>query len=108
MTPEISKIDPQAKQGPQEVEQRIIIRGGKPLRGTVRIGGAKNAVLKMMAAALLTEDVSVLRNVPDLTDVHMMADIIRHLGAKVEVADGSVTIDARTITELEAPYELVS
>jgi len=108
MTPEISKIDPQAKQGPQEVEQRIIIRGGKPLRGTVRIGGAKNAVLKMMAAALLTADVSTLKNVPDLTDVHMMADICRHLGAKVEVGDGEVTIDARNITELEAPYELVS
>ncbi len=88
--------------------ERMIIRGGKPLNGTVKIAGAKNAVLKMMAAALLTRDVCVLRNVPDLTDVHMMAEVIRYLGAKVTVSGAEVTIDASNLTEFEAPYELVS
>lgn len=105
---QISRVDPPVKQGPPEAEQRIIIRGGKPLFGQVRVEGAKNAVLKMMAAALLTKDVTVLRNVPNLTDVHMMADVIRHLGAKVEIAPGQVTIDASNVHDYEAPYELVS
>jgi len=106
--PQVSRVDPPAKPQSSEPEQRIIIRGGKPLTGTVRVGGAKNAVLKMMAAALLTNDVTVIRNVPDLTDVHMMADIIRHVGAKVTINGSELTIDARSITDHEAPYELVS
>lgn len=108
MTPNVSRLDPPVKQGPQEQEERIIIRGGKPLKGEVVISGAKNAVLKMMAAALLAKDVSVIRNVPDLTDVSMMAEVIRHLGARVTLGKGEVIIDARDITDLEAPYELVS
>ncbi len=108
MKQQISRLDPPAKQNPPESEERILIRGGKPLQGTVRVGGAKNAVLKMMAAALLVDGCTTLRNVPDLTDVHMMADVIRHLGAKVEIRPGEVEIDARQITDFEAPYELVS
>lgn len=108
MTPHISRLDPPTKQGPQESEERIIIRGGKPLNGEVRISGAKNSVLKMMAAALLAPGVSVLRNVPNLTDVHMMADVIRTLGAKVTVGKDEVIIDATDVTDFEAPYELVS
>jgi UDP-N-acetylglucosamine 1-carboxyvinyltransferase len=108
MKQQISRLDPPAKQNPPESEERILIRGGKPLHGTVRIGGAKNAVLKMMAAALLVNGRTTLRNVPDLTDVHMMADVIRHLGAVVDIRPGEVEIDARNITDFEAPYELVS
>jgi UDP-N-acetylglucosamine 1-carboxyvinyltransferase len=105
MTSHVTRLDPPAKQANDE---RIIIRGGKQLHGTVRIGGAKNAVLKMMAGALLAKDISVLRNVPNLTDVQMMAEIIRHLGAKVTVNKNEVIIDARNVNELDAPYELVS
>ncbi len=98
--------------GPNKVllkqNKRIIIRGGKPLFGKVRCDGAKNAVLKMMAAALLVEGVTVLKNVPNLTDVHMMANIIRHLGATVDVGEGEVRIDATHVNDYEAPYELVS
>ena len=78
------------------------------MHGTVRVGGAKNAVLKMMAGALLVPGVSTITNVPDLTDVHMMADVIRHLGAKVTITDNTVMIDATDVNEFEAPYELVS
>ncbi|MBK9205106.1 MAG: UDP-N-acetylglucosamine 1-carboxyvinyltransferase [Candidatus Obscuribacter sp.] len=107
MTTQAHRLDPPAKQA-SEHEERLIIRGGKPLHGQVRIFGAKNAVLKMMAAALLAKDVTILRNVPNLTDVHMMAEVLRHLGAKVEIGNDEVKIDATNLTEIEAPYELVS
>ncbi len=102
-----TRIDPPTTQKPED-EHRIIIRGGKPLYGQVKVGGAKNAVLKMMAAALLSKETTVLRNVPNLTDVHMMAQVLRHLGAKVEVSNGEVSIDASGVNDWEAPYELVS
>ncbi|HEY9760789.1 MAG TPA: UDP-N-acetylglucosamine 1-carboxyvinyltransferase [Oculatellaceae cyanobacterium] len=108
MTKQIHRLDPPTKPNSGEAEERILIRGGKPLYGTIRIGGAKNAVLKMMAAALLSEDVCVLKNVPNLTDVHMMADVLRHLGAIVDITDGEVKINARDVNDYEAPYELVS
>jgi UDP-N-acetylglucosamine 1-carboxyvinyltransferase len=108
MKTEATRIDPPVRPGEGDSEERIIIHGGKPLNGSVRIGGAKNAVLKMMAAALLCKGVCVLRNVPNLTDVHMMAEVIRHLGAKVKLQHNEVIIDARDLKDLEAPYELVS
>ncbi len=101
-------IDTPTSQTAPEEEERIIVRGGRALNGQVRVEGAKNAVLKMMAAALLAPDVSVLRNVPDLTDVHVMGDVLRVLGAKVKFSKGELEIDARHVTEWEAPYELVS
>lgn len=107
MTPYISRLDPPVKEG-SESEQRIIIRGGIPLKGEVKVAGAKNAVLKMMAAALLAPDVSVLRNVPDLSDVRVMAEMIRYVGGKVTIGNGEVIIDARDINDFEAPYELVA
>jgi UDP-N-acetylglucosamine 1-carboxyvinyltransferase len=108
MTIETSRIDPSAKPSDGDSEERIIIHGGKPLSGSVTIGGAKNAVLKMMAAALLSRNVSVLRNVPHLTDVYMMSKIIENCGAKVKFANNELEIDARELTDFEAPYELVS
>jgi UDP-N-acetylglucosamine 1-carboxyvinyltransferase len=108
MTQEATRLDPPSKQGQPEIEQRVIIRGGKSLNGTIRIGGAKNAVLKIMAGALLVKGVCLLRNVPNLTDVHMMSEVIRHLGAKVTISGNEVEIDARDLTDFEAPYELVS
>ena len=88
--------------------QKMIIDGGPTLHGTVNIAGAKNAVLKMMAAAILTRDVCVLKNVPDLTDVYMMAEVLKYLGVKVKISGTEVTIDAGNLTEFEAPYEWVS
>lgn len=108
MKSKTEKIDPPNVSQPMEDEKRIIIRGGKPLNGQVRIGGAKNAVLKMMAAALLAKDTTILRNVPNLSDVHMMANVLRHLGAKVTISGSELSIDATNLTEWEAPYELVS
>lgn len=108
MKTEATRLDPPVKPGDNESEERIIIHGGKPLNGSVRIGGAKNSVLKIMAAALLAKDVCILRNVPHLTDVYMMGEICKHLGAKVKFENNELEIDARNLNDNEAPYELVS
>ncbi|EEA86318.1 UDP-N-acetylglucosamine 1-carboxyvinyltransferase, partial [Peptacetobacter hiranonis] len=78
-----------------------------PLRGTVKIDGAKNAVLPIIAATLLAEGKSVLKGVPNLRDVHVISDLLRHLGAEVTYEGTTLTVDASNITTCEAPYELV-
>ncbi|MEA2087164.1 MAG: UDP-N-acetylglucosamine 1-carboxyvinyltransferase [Candidatus Caldatribacteriota bacterium] len=88
--------------------EKLIISGGKRLQGTVRIDGAKNSALSIMAASLLTKDVCILRNVPRLTDVDTMAAVIRKLGIKVEwKGDNTLYIDSDDFNNYEAPYELV-
>lgn len=87
--------------------QVVRIRGGQPLNGEVIIGGAKNACLPMFAAALLTDEPCILHNVPDLSDIRFMADILAHLGAQVTRLDANTwSITARDI-HTHAPYELV-
>ncbi len=88
--------------------EKFIISGGNRLQGTVRIDGAKNSALSIMAAALLTKDVCILRNVPHLTDVDIMAEVIRKLGINVEwKGDDTLYIDSDNFNNYEAPYELV-
>jgi UDP-N-acetylglucosamine 1-carboxyvinyltransferase len=89
---------------------RFRITGGKPLEGTVRIGGAKNAALPAMAAALLTAEPVHLKNIPRVRDIITMGQVIAHTNARVETPDvppTDLTIEARNITDAEAPYELV-
>lgn len=90
--------------------EKYFIKGGTPLRGEVSIGGAKNSVLKLMAAALLTKGETKIYNVPDLTDVEIMLSVIAQLGAKTAYnkAEKSVSIDATDISSVTATYELVS
>ena len=88
--------------------EKLIISGGNRLQGTVRIDGAKNSALSIMAATLLTKDVCILRNVPRLTDVDIMAEVIRKLGVNVEwKGDDTLYIDSDNFNNYEAPYELV-
>ncbi|HEY9744898.1 MAG TPA: UDP-N-acetylglucosamine 1-carboxyvinyltransferase [Oculatellaceae cyanobacterium] len=88
--------------------EKLIIHGGRALRGDVQIAGAKNSVLKLMAAALLTGDSVELTNVPHLSDVTVMIQVLKHLGCHVEQQqDGQLFIQAKDITSYEAPYELV-
>jgi len=87
---------------------KLLIRGGRSLHGTVPISGAKNAALPELCATLLTSDPVTLRNVPRLQDVSTMLKLIRHMGVQIEQhADGSVSANAGTLTLPEAPYELV-
>ena len=87
---------------------QLVIQGGKSLSGEVRVSGAKNAALPLMAAALLTEEPLELDNVPRLVDVRTIAKLLRHMGVEVE-GDGTPTIRlrARDVTRPEAPYDLV-
>ena len=90
--------------------QKLRIKGGLTLKGEVSIGGAKNAVLKLMAAALLAKGESKIYNVPDLTDVQIMLNVIEGLGVKTKYDKNAktVAIDATDITNITAKYELVS
>ena len=89
---------------------KLLIKGGKTLYGTVTISGAKNAALPELCAALLTADVVTLQNVPGLQDVSTMLKLIRNMGVVAERSKdtpSTVTISAGTLTSPEAPYELV-
>ena len=92
------------------MSEKIKIIGGKQLKGEVRISGAKNAVLKLMAAALLAKGETKIYNVPELTDVVIMLNVIEQLGIKTKYdkQEKSITIDAENITNVRASYELVS
>jgi UDP-N-acetylglucosamine 1-carboxyvinyltransferase len=94
---------------------RILIRGGVPLSGTIKIGGAKNAALPLMAASLLTADSLVLANLPDLADITTMANLLVQHGVAIGVAGGDAVqgtgrafeFSAHHITSTTAPYDLV-
>ena len=87
---------------------RIVVRGGGPLEGSVAVEGAKNSALKLMAASLMAEGRSVLRNVPRIIDVEIMSDLLASMGADVRrTEDHVLTIDVGADITPEAPYELV-
>lgn len=86
---------------------KFVINGPCTLRGTVEINGAKNAVLPLMAASLLTRGKCVIRNVPNLRDVSTMIRLLGILGADVVFRNHVLTIDTSNLTCLEAPYDLV-
>jgi UDP-N-acetylglucosamine 1-carboxyvinyltransferase len=86
---------------------KLRITGGRALEGTVRISGAKNAALPVMAATLLAPGVHRLRNVPRLRDTHTFARVLELLGAKVAFEGNLLTIDTSGVNSVEAPYELV-
>ncbi|HYJ06369.1 MAG TPA: UDP-N-acetylglucosamine 1-carboxyvinyltransferase [Chthoniobacterales bacterium] len=85
---------------------KIVIHGGRPLSGTIKISGSKNSALPILAATLLTKESCILHRVPDLSDTHYMLQILMHLGAQVERASGTVTVTAETIESI-APYDVV-
>ena len=89
---------------------KLLIKGGRSLAGTVTISGAKNAALPELCAALLTADTVTLENVPGLQDVSTMLALIRNMGVKAERSQASastITINAGALSSPEAPYELV-
>jgi UDP-N-acetylglucosamine 1-carboxyvinyltransferase len=86
------------------------IQGGRKLHGEVRISGAKNAALPAMAAALLTREPVHLKNIPHVRDIITMAKLLAHMRCRVESPDippSAFTIQAKTVSHAEAPYELV-
>ncbi|UJR81816.1 UDP-N-acetylglucosamine 1-carboxyvinyltransferase [Sandaracinus amylolyticus] len=85
----------------------IKVRGGTPLRGTLRVSGAKNAALPILCSALLADGEHVFRNVPDLRDIVTTAKLLEHMGLEVDVNPPVVTVRAKPVLEPDAPYELV-
>ena len=86
---------------------KIVIEGGRALKGKVKISGAKNAALPILVSSLLTEGWNTYTNVPDLKDIQSTILLLSHLGAKVEVEKDTVRIDAGGLRDHEAPYNLV-
>jgi len=86
---------------------KILIEGQKPLSGSVMISGAKNAVLPIMTAALMAEGKSTLTRVPDLRDTRTMIRLMKIVGATCSFKDGRLEINASTVNNPEAPYDLV-
>ena len=91
------------------MEEEIIVSGNGVLEGEVRVSGAKNSALKLIAAAILGRGKTVLHNVPRISDIEIMSEVLAHLGADVERgADHSLSVDTSTVDKYEAPYKLVS
>ena len=85
---------------------KILVHGGHPLSGSIKVSGSKNSSLPILAATLLTREPCIVHGVPDLSDTHYMLQILTHLGAQVERASGTVSVTAEKIHSV-APYEVV-
>ena len=87
---------------------KLVIKGGKPLEGTVSVSGSKNATLPIaVAASILGDGVSVIHNVPDLRDVETLRSVVEVLGAVTKFKDSTLHIAPRNEIAYEAPYDLV-
>src|SRR5476651_1188019 len=87
---------------------KLIITGGEPLKGEVRISGAKNSVLPILAASLLASEPVIIGNVPHLNDVTTMMELLGQFGAKITIDERvNIEIDARPVNSFHAPYDLV-
>ena len=89
-------------------EEVIVTHGCTHLSGTVRVSGAKNSALKLIAASLLGRGKTILHNVPNISDIDIMIEVLRSLGATVERQDHTIAIATALATGFETPYELVS
>ena len=86
----------------------IKVEGGHPVSGEVRVEGAKNSALKLMAATIMAPGVNTLTNVPNISDVHVMGKVLKRLGATIDVVDEhTLIIDTANVSKWEAPYDLV-
>ncbi|WP_418791122.1 UDP-N-acetylglucosamine 1-carboxyvinyltransferase [Phosphitispora sp. TUW77] len=89
--------------------EKLVVRGGKPLYGKVRVSGAKNAVLPIIASTLLAEEgICQISGVPYLADVETLIDLLRFMGAEATRKEETLTVDAKILTNTEAPYDYVS
>lgn len=86
---------------------KLVVNGAKELSGSVEISGAKNAVLPLMAATLLTEGEHTINRVPDLKDTRTFLNLLEMLGAKSTYNNGDLLVDSSNINSIEAPYDLV-
>ncbi len=86
---------------------KIIVKGGSSLNGTIKVDGAKNATLPILAASLLASGESVIEDVPELEDVKVMCEVLHSLGVDIEYGGRKAVLRAENVSNTEAPYELV-
>ena len=86
---------------------KIIVEGGRPLTGKVKISGAKNAALPILISSLLTDGTCTFTNVPDLVDIKSTTLLLSHLGVHVETHEDTIRLNAGHVAQFEAPYDLV-
>ncbi|WLE57859.1 UDP-N-acetylglucosamine 1-carboxyvinyltransferase [Burkholderia plantarii] len=103
----VATANPAAGRASQGHEERLVITGGARLAGEIQVSGAKNAALPILCAGLLSAEPLRLDNVPDLQDVRTMLALLGGMGVKSEVDGARVTLDAASVSEPVAPYELV-
>ena len=89
-------------------EELIVVQGGSPLKGDLTVLGAKNSVLKLMAATILAPGSTTIGNVPIISDVTLMGEVLSNLGARVTFKERQVVINSSTVDSIETPYELVA
>lgn len=87
---------------------RLIVKGGKKLKGEIGIEGAKNSVLPILAATILNGGENIIKNCPMFSDVEVILDILRTIGCKVKVEDNVAIIDSSTISSTAVPESLAS
>ncbi|NOQ50628.1 MAG: UDP-N-acetylglucosamine 1-carboxyvinyltransferase [Desulfuromonadaceae bacterium] len=87
--------------------EKIVIKGGMPLRGEVQVSGAKNSALPLLFATLLADGISEIHNIPELRDINTAVKLLSELGAETAREADSVRVDARQIQSIEASYDLV-
>ena len=86
---------------------KLVIKGKTPLKGEVKISGAKNAAVAILPAALLIDGICTIDNLPNISDVKLLCEIIEELGAKITwINSNAITIDSRSLTCTDAPLEL--
>ncbi|AEI42595.1 UDP-N-acetylglucosamine 1-carboxyvinyltransferase [Paenibacillus mucilaginosus] len=88
--------------------EKLVIEGGKPLSGAIKIHGAKNAALPILAAGIMAEGTVVIENVPDLSDIHVMLGILQALGCQAEYLGDTVTVNTMGVHEFHIPEHLMS
>lgn len=89
-------------------KEMIVVQGNRTLCGEVVVSGAKNSALKLMAAAILGKGITTIHNVPKISDISIMAEVLKYLGASVSRDGHTLTVDTSNIDRLETPYELVT
>ena len=90
------------------MKEKLRIIGGNRLEGEVMVSGGKNAAVAIIPAALLADSPSVIENVPDINDVHVLIEMLRYLGAEVTFEDNVLRVDPRQVDKFDPPYELAS
>ena len=86
--------------------KQIRINGGQPLKGTIKISGAKNSAVALIPASILSDDIVKIDNVPNISDVDALCDILKYLGSKINLGEGTMEINPSTIDNKEIPEEI--